>query len=67
MIPDNLGNESIIYSNKHQQIISILSYVKVSAISLRTLFTLSSRLYVTRIKKNICHDILSNSGKLSDI
>ena len=52
MIPDNLGNESIIYSNKHQQIISILSYVKVNAISLRTLFTLSSRLYVTRIKKN---------------
>ena len=51
MIPDNLGNESIIYSNKHQQIISILSYVKVNAISLRTLFTLSSRLYVTRIKK----------------
>ena len=51
MIPDNLGNESIIYSNKHQQIISILSYAKVSALSLRTLLTLSSRLYVTRIKK----------------
>ena len=51
MIPDNLGNESIIYSNKHQQIISILSYAKVSAISLSTLLRLSNRLYVTRIKK----------------
>ena len=51
MIPDNLGNESIIYSNKHEQIISILSCAKVSAISLRTLLTLSSRLYVTRINK----------------
>ena len=53
MIPDNLGNESIIYSNKHQQIMSILSYAKVSAISLCTLLTLSSRLCVTRKKKDI--------------
>ena len=37
MTPDNLGNESIICSNKHQQILSILSYAKVSAISFRTL------------------------------
>ena len=51
MIPDNLGDEAIICSNKLQQIISILSYAKVSVISLRTLLTLSSGGYVTRIKK----------------
>ena len=50
MIPDYLGNESIVCWSKHQQIILILSYAKVSAISLRTLLTLLSAGYVTRIK-----------------
>ena len=52
MIPDNLGDDATISSNKHQEIISILSYAKVSAISLRTLSTLSSGGYVTRIIKH---------------
>ena len=60
MAPDNLGNESIICSNKHQQILSILSYAKVSAISFRTLLIFSTGGYITRIKKIIrCLSILS--------
>ena len=68
MIPDNLGNESIICWNKHQQIISILSYDKVSAISLRTLSTSSSGGYVTKIKTTILIQIFFRRlKKISDI
>ena len=68
MSSDNLGNESIICENKNQQIISIPSYAKVSAISLRTLLTLWSGGYATRLKTIIrCHNFLSIFEKFSDI
>ena len=49
MIPDNLGDEATICSNKHQQIISILSYAKVSALS-------GSPYFVNIVKRRICHE-----------
>ena len=60
MIPDNLGDRSIICSNKHPQILPILSCARVSTISLRTLLIFSGGGYITRIKKIIrCPSILS--------